>query len=247
MQQSRTGSMEQTILTGDCLLVSKLHYGACTPITPLQLPMTHGVIPGTKTKSYSSFIQLPRYRLPGFGKVKRNNIIIFNSVNSVETKNNTPVDMRGYWIKRCVGLPGDLLSIQHKQVYINNIASHVPDTVQYRYFMKTQRYFPKSFFDKVGITEFIQCKIQENKGYKIYTTPKKVAQLQQVLSSSIDSIEAIEAGNSDDESCLQPYPWNNAICWDKDNFGPLRVPKKGMTIPMNQENMLLYKYLIERF
>src|SRR3954466_1336085 len=61
-----TPSMENSLLMGDYLFVSKFHYGARTPKTPLQLPLTHQYIWGTKIPSYVDWIQLPQYRLPGF-------------------------------------------------------------------------------------------------------------------------------------------------------------------------------------
>ncbi|MDB5240526.1 MAG: aminodeoxychorismate synthase, partial [Spirosoma sp.] len=65
-----TPSMENSLMVGDYLFVSKLHYGIRTPKTPLQVPLTHQKIWGTNIPSYSSAIQLPVYRLPGFSHVK---------------------------------------------------------------------------------------------------------------------------------------------------------------------------------
>ena len=55
-----SSSMEQTLLTGDFVFVSKLHYGARTPKTPLQIPLTHQTIGSTKVPSYLDWIQLPQ-------------------------------------------------------------------------------------------------------------------------------------------------------------------------------------------
>ena len=71
-------SMENTLLTGDCIFVSKLHYGARTPKTPLRLPLTHQTIGRTTIPSYLDWIQLPQYRLPGFSRVKRGDNVVFN-------------------------------------------------------------------------------------------------------------------------------------------------------------------------
>ena len=59
-------SMEHSLLVGDYLFVSKLHYGPITPQTPLQVPLTHQTLPVLGSKSYSDLIQLPTYRFPGF-------------------------------------------------------------------------------------------------------------------------------------------------------------------------------------
>ena len=78
-----TASMERSLLVGDFLFVSKVHYGARTPKTPLQIPLTHQTIWGTKIPSYVDWIQLPQYRLPGFTKVKRNPKKVFLDVFQV--------------------------------------------------------------------------------------------------------------------------------------------------------------------
>ena len=92
-------SMEGTLLVGDYLFVSKLHYGPITPQTPLQVPLTHQTIWGTGLKSYSELIQLPTYRLPGFSEIKRNDVVVFH----VPHEQQRPADLRTNLIKRCIG------------------------------------------------------------------------------------------------------------------------------------------------
>ena len=71
-----TSSMEKSMLVGDFLLVSKINYGANIPNTPIFLPFMHQKIPGTtNTPSYSKIVQLGYNRLPGFQKVKNNDIL----------------------------------------------------------------------------------------------------------------------------------------------------------------------------
>jgi signal peptidase I len=73
-----TPSMEKTLLVGDFLFVSKFHYGARIPNTPLALPFVHHTIPGLNIKSYVEWIKLPYMKLPGFEKVTRNDMVVFN-------------------------------------------------------------------------------------------------------------------------------------------------------------------------
>jgi signal peptidase I len=73
-----TPSMEGSLLVGDFLFVSKVNYGSRTPVTPIQFPLVHNTLPGSKTESYSKAIQWPYYRLPGFQKVKRYDPVVFN-------------------------------------------------------------------------------------------------------------------------------------------------------------------------
>src|SRR5689334_17209097 len=73
-----TPSMENSLLVGDFLFVSKFHYGTRTTSTPLQVPLTHQKIWLTEIPSYSTAIQLPQYRLPGISEVKREDVVVFN-------------------------------------------------------------------------------------------------------------------------------------------------------------------------
>ena len=73
-----TPSMEKELLVGDFLFVNKFAYGSRVPLTPLSYPLVHNTIPWTYANSYSEAVKLKYYRLPGFGKVKRNDIVVFN-------------------------------------------------------------------------------------------------------------------------------------------------------------------------
>lgn len=73
-----TGSMEKTMLIGDYLFVNKLKYGAKIPQTPLSVPFVHNRIPGTYTKSYVEWFKNDYMRLPGYGGIERNDIMVFN-------------------------------------------------------------------------------------------------------------------------------------------------------------------------
>ena len=74
-----TSSMEKSLLVGDYLFVSKFAYGPKIPNTPLAFPFVHHTLPLTRfTRSYVEWIQLPYYRFPGLGKVKRNDAVVCN-------------------------------------------------------------------------------------------------------------------------------------------------------------------------
>ncbi|MFD2069197.1 S26 family signal peptidase [Pontibacter silvestris] len=91
--------------------MSKLHYGPRTPLTPLQFPLTHQTIWGTGLSSYSDVIQLNSFRLPGLSEIKRNDAVVFNYPPEVEH----PVDLKTYYIKRCIAVAGDSIAIRDMQ------------------------------------------------------------------------------------------------------------------------------------
>ncbi len=76
--QIPTGSMEKTLLVGDFLFVNKLAYGSKVPITPLSYPLVHNTVPWINIKSYTTLEKGTYFRLPGFGKVNRNDAVVFN-------------------------------------------------------------------------------------------------------------------------------------------------------------------------
>ena len=122
-----TSSLEKSLLVGDFLFVSKFHYGARTPMTPVSFPMVHDTIPLLKKKSYAADFQLPYFRFPALQKIERNDIVVFNwptdTVRFFGDKNSVgirkPIDKKSNYVKRCVGIPGDTLSIKNSVVYID--------------------------------------------------------------------------------------------------------------------------------
>ncbi len=129
-----TSSMEGEMLVGDRLFVSKINYGARVPMTPIALPYVHNKI--GNSPSYTEAIKLPYYRLPGLGTVERNDIVVFNYPG--DKVNGMPVDKRENYIKRCVGIAGDTLSVKGCDVYINGKPSLHPRLSQYRYMVKAK-------------------------------------------------------------------------------------------------------------
>lgn len=96
-----TGSMENTLLVGDFLLVTKFTYGATTP---RNIPFTD--------------IRIPYVKLPGFKDPKLGDIIVFDFPGDRDDKASKEVLN---YIKRCVGLPGDSLKVVNKVLYNNGV------------------------------------------------------------------------------------------------------------------------------
>src|SRR5258706_1896684 len=128
-----TPSMENSLLVGDFLFVSKFHYGARTPRTPLQVPLTHQKIWGTEIPSYLDWIQLPSYRLPGLREVRRGEPVVFNVPKDLTDPTERPIDLKTYLVKRCVAVHGDKLEIRDKQVFINGEAMANPAGMKFSY------------------------------------------------------------------------------------------------------------------
>lgn len=73
-----TPSMEGSLLVGDFLFVSKLHYGSRLPMTPLSFPLLHNVMPLTGGECYSKWPSWDYNRAPALQKVNRYDPVVFN-------------------------------------------------------------------------------------------------------------------------------------------------------------------------
>ena len=230
-----TPSMEKSLLVGDFLFVSKISYGPRTPKTPLQIPLTHQTIWGTKIPSYLDWIQLPQYRLPGFTHVKNNDVVVFNWPADFKY----PVDLKTNYIKRCMGVAGDTLEVRHAQVYINGKEAKNPEKMQLRHFIKTEDVINDRVFKKYDITNYTHT----NGGYVVLTT-KSTAEALKSLPFIQDIFPVIAPA---DRPNPRVYPQSELFPWNEDNYGPLWIPFKGATIEMNERNIALYKFVIEHY
>ncbi len=73
-----TPSMEGSLLVGDYLFVSKVHYGSRLPMTPLSFPLLHNVLPITGKECYSLWPQWQYRRAPKIQSVHRYDPVVFN-------------------------------------------------------------------------------------------------------------------------------------------------------------------------
>ncbi|HEV7347204.1 signal peptidase I [Telluribacter sp.] len=243
-----TPSMENSLLVGDFLFVSKLHYGTRTPKTPLQVPLTHQTIWGTNIPSYSDAIQLPQYRLPGFSEVQRGEVVVFN----YPPEQQHPVDLRTNYIKRCVGIPGDSLIIRDAQVIVNGTALPNPARMENEYFVSTTTAVNEDkVFKENGVSEYYSYSetfndsipANDESGYIVYTTEAIAATLKEY--DFVRDVRVVKASADYVEPGL--YPQSGLFKWNRDNYGPVVVPAEGMTISMSPENIAMYKDVIKNY
>ncbi|MBK6612316.1 MAG: signal peptidase I [Sphingobacteriales bacterium] len=236
-----TSSMAGSLLPGDFIFVSKFHYGARLPFTPLTLPFTWRNLPfSNQTPSYIATPGVGYYRLPGFASVKRNDVMVFNY--PVDTAR--PIDKRDYFVKRCVALPGDTLEIVNRQILINGQIQPFPKYVQFQYLVNTSGKLPEDTLLQMGITEG-GMRLADASLYEFCLSDQQVTQLK-----NLKSVTAINPINRDKGLSLSheaTYPQHNGLYpWNIDNFGPVLIPKKGLTIKIDSINIYLYKKTIEQ-
>lgn len=297
-----TSSMEKTMLVGDYLFVSKIHYGIRIPNTPLSFPFAHNILPLTKTTpSYSKLIQLPYYRYPALEKIESNKLIVFNfpegdtvviaepamsfytitrsfAVQMAQNNGLTdkdykkfydaarkyllqtekitvrPVDKRDNYIKRCIGTPGDTIQIIHRQVYVNGKPMPIPKYIQFDYIVKLQpdRYLSIEQIMSTGISR--EDARQSSQKAQYYGYPSNVLllpmteEIKEKFTKKYGTILAEPLKISEDTTWdYSIFPHDPKYPWNKDNFGPIIVPKQGVTISLDTNNLCFYERIITAY
>lgn len=317
--QIPSSSLEKSLLVGDYLYVSKLSYGPRVPNTPLSMPLAQHTLPLVNTKSYIEWPQWDYKRVPGLGKVKRNDIVVFNfpagdtvatnyqqtdfyslaynegqrmypnpvNMDSLTRKQQRavydlyynagrnlilsnpkmygdvvvrPVDRRENYVKRCVGLPGDTLEIRDAQVYIDGKPLENPEDMQLNYLVQTTGpYITEDMFRELGISKDDQAMVTnesllmemglthrdaQGRLAPTYDLPLTKKMLE-TLSANKKLVSRIVM--EPEMFTGQMYPLNLYTKWDRNNYGPIWIPKKGATIKLTEDNLPIYERPIRAY
>lgn len=176
-----------------------------------------------------------------------------------------PLDKIEDYIKRCIGTPGDTLTVRHSQVFINGKPDEMPAEAQFKYVVTF-----------TGPTSYAKPRMvePENNGYQfdIYCNGQLV--VDEKLLNTMDITEPIYPYNKKPNSYLftltqynadnfrnllnvqsvtmsrdsgwneDIFPFSNQYKWNVDSFGPLRLPRKGETFRIDTTNLPLYYRII---
>ena len=292
--QIPSSSLEKSLLVGDYLFVSKVSYGPRVPNTPLSFPLVQNTLPILNCKSYLDWPSWDYKRVAGLGQIQRNDIVVFNfpAGDTVATLQQNPdyytlvqmygreavrmnkqsfgeiiyrpVDKRENYVKRCVGLPGDSLSIRNNQVYINGKAAQNPKNMQLNYFVETETPLTETMFRNWGVSRddympygqpctvtdpetlsFLGFQPNANGAYNLVyrfpMTEAMVAQVKKLPSAKKVIVEPEIIGGT----MYYPVDYDNG--WTRDNYGPIWIPKRGATIELTPENLALYRRCIKNY
>src|SRR5690606_36882867 len=221
-----TPSMAGTIVPGDYVVVSKLHYGARTPHT-VGIPYTDHYIPG---------LTLPSVRLPGFSEVRRGDVVVFNL-----PPEDWPVDRKTPDLMRIVGLPGDVVEVRDKVIYAGGVAQPVRATMQqaWRVYKRDARVaLPAARLRALGITD-------------VYATADPSLVVVHATAGAADvlrawpyvaRVEPYRAGPTFDTPL---FPAGST--YTPDDYGPVAVPRAGATVALTAETWPLYETLIRHY
>ncbi|HKG07318.1 MAG TPA: signal peptidase I [Pedobacter sp.] len=260
-----TGSMERSLLIGDFLFVSKVNYGARIPMTPVAFPFAHHTMPLTGTKAYWEGVQWDYRRLPGFSDIKRNDVVVFNypqgdtvalerqdddyyrmvraegwkSVNTNYTIVSRPVDKRENYIKRCIAIGGDTVSMKAGLVSVNGKPEKLKPTGNFTYVVE----FKTSDVNGSALED-----IGFNIGQDIFQqtqTTYVFANASQIMMDKVRQLDFVKSVRDvtkpEGELEIDVFPHDPNRRWNVDNFGPIIIPKKGWTVTLDSANMPLYE------
>ena len=230
------------MLIGDFLFVSKVAYGPRVPMTPLAVPLVHHTVPFFGTKSYSEYLKFPYHRMKGLGKIKRNDCVVFNWPAE---KLGRPIDKKENYVKRCVGIPGDILELTESELIVNGAPQEVFKGIkeQWNYILKTNGtgLSKKILYEKYDITEggYGRNRYEQN---LTLTNENRDA-----LASFSNITSIIRKVEKKGVFANYIFPHNESYAWNIDNFGPIKIPAAGDKINLTITNLLIYKDIIERY
>jgi len=229
--------MEKSLLEGDYIIVSKLHYGARLPITPLSIPFFHQRLT-ENIRSYLDWITLPYFRFPGFSEVHLGDVLVFNAPADPMEK-DFPVDERTYYIKRCMGLAGDTFEIKNSLVYINGKAIPPPSEAENEYLVKTDT----NALDegKLHNLHIYDVNRMSSPGHYLIEMTRNTADSLRSWKNVISVAPNTPKHGQKDEEL---FPYSKDFNWNIDNFGPLIIPTKGMQVNLTTDSLPLYGKII---
>jgi len=180
-----------------------------------------------------------------------------------------PVDKRENYIKRCVGIYGDLLEVRNKELFINGELAFQPENMQYNYSLigykhpyrydinvdkkyareweaSEDAYFRENF--KVGAHElgiddsnFVTIPLSK----KMYEALKSKHNLVPYSKQKGFYNDGLKTGTVN--SYYPIFPNDNQYNWTEDNFGPLQIPFRGQVVELTHENLPIYRRIITAY
>lgn len=264
-----TGSMERTLLVGDFLFVNKWSYGYRLPMRPVAIPFLQGTImdtgqkgnPKDDPKSYVDAVKLPYTRILQFNKPQKNDVVVFNyPQDSV----HTAIDRKDPYVKRCVATAGDTFEMRAGRLFVNGKPETVlgDQEVQHAYVVNTKEQLDiPSLYKGYGFLPVNEEQTNSGFRYTFQGLTTKIAKDIKELPSVIDMEESVlpkgmaaiqHKLNSDKTAYTKSIDTTQSIFpinkpWNQDWYGPVRIPKKGDVVVINQETLPMYQWIISEY
>jgi len=192
-----TPAMSENQSVGNRLIVEKLTLGARFPLS-IGIPFARGLYIGKKNDS-GLFKRV--HRIPGTGKIKRNDLIAFN----MPMVDELPIDRHPILLSRCVGLPGEYIRLHGARLYVNDkeIKRPVDVSICYRYPVRLQGHLD-SYLKTGKIKQ--KTYVEKDSGYIYLTRYEFHSLLNQ--GSNLNELKLLPCSSTFDEK-KQIIPYKN--------------------------------------
>ena len=153
-----------------------------------------------------------------------------------------PSDKRENYIKRCVGMPGDELLIAKGVLYVNGKPAYKPEYQQFSYLI---------YNNGVGLSPKVRQQLNINEedfqsGEGMDFACLHAAQVD-ALRNMRNVVEIQCLLDADTVPDPDIFPYDARYGWNRDCFGPLRIPQKGETVALNDSTICLYRRIIKNY
>jgi len=178
------------------------------------------------------------------GKAQSDNFYLAQARKEMWSKFNIiyrPVDRRDNYVKRCIGIPGDTVLIRDGALLVNGRPLPDNNTQQTTYAVQTNgtTINPKAF-ERLHISKADQ-QMYIGASYLMPLTKENSEKIAKF--SNVTEVQKIFARKGDFAPHI--FPYSKILRWNEDNFGPLWIPEKGVTVKIDTSNINLYERIID--
>jgi signal peptidase I len=152
-----------------------------------------------------------------------------------------PVDRRDNYVKRCIGIPGNTITIRSGDLYVNGKLIHENHTQQTDYIVQTNgnTINPKAF-ERLKISRTDRTMLASS----TYLLPLTRVNAEGISKfSNVTKVTPVFGKSGEFSS--QIFPHDPSFRWNEDNFGPLWIPAKGSVVKLDTGNLCLYERIID--
>ena len=152
-----------------------------------------------------------------------------------------PVDRRDNYVKRCIGIPGDTITISEGVLYVNGKIIPDNNTQQTTYAVNTNgtTINPKAF-ERLDISRSDQTMLSGS----VYLLPLTKPNAEAISKfANVSGVSAIFAKKG--EYAPHIFPYSPLYGWNEDNYGPIWMPVKGATVKLDTSNLCIYQRIID--
>jgi signal peptidase I len=179
---------------------------------------------GSMQKSFNYFMQIARK------EIREKYTVVYR-----------PVDRRDNYVKRCIGIPGDTVTIKSGILYVNG--KIVPDngTQQSTYAVSTNgtSINPKAF-ERLDISKSDQTMMSGS----VYLMPLTKGNAETISKfTNVSEVTPVFRGKDIFDQHL--FPNSPVYRYNEDNYGPIWIPVKGFTVKLDTSNLCLYERIID--